>query len=322
MNIGIMGSGGIARKMAETINSIQEAHLYAIASRTDEKAATFAKEFGVEVAYGSYEAMVRDPKVELVYVATPHSHHYEHMKLALEHDKPILCEKSFTVNAKQAREILDISKKRGLLVAEAMWTRYVPMRGMLDEVLASGVIGEVRSLTANLGYVIHHIPRLAKPELAGGALLDVGVYTINFALMVLGEAIEKIDSAVIFTETGVDAQQSITFTYPNNVMALLHSTQMAITDRRGMIYGSKGYIEVENINNPECIRLYDTAYTLIKEIKQPPQITGFEYQVKSCIDAINAQAIECSEHPHKEILRVMDIMDSLRAKWGFTYPFE
>ena len=322
MNIGIIGAGGIARKMAHTINGMQEATVYAIASRTKEKAVAFANDFDIPKAYGSYEEMVQDPKVDLVYVATPHSHHYEHMKLALEHDKPILCEKPFTVNAKEAREILDLAKTRNVMVAQAMWTRYLPMRPMLNEVVASGIIGEVKSLTANLGYVINHIPRMALPELAGGALLDVGVYTINFALMVLGEEIEKIDSSVIFTPTGVDAQNSITLTYPNNVMAMLHSTQMAKTDRRGMIFGTKGYIEVQNINNPEAIRVYDMNNKLIKEIEQPSQITGFEYQVKASIAAINAKSIECPEHPHKEILRIMDIMDTLRAQWGLVYPFE
>jgi predicted dehydrogenase len=322
MNIGIIGAGGIARKMAKTINDMQEATVYAIASRTKEKAVAFANNFDIPKAYGSYEQMVQDPKVDLVYVATPHSHHYEHMKLALENDKPILCEKPFTVNVAQAQEILDLAKKRNVMVAQAMWTRYLPMRVMLNDVLATGIIGEVKSLTANLGDVINHIPRMALPELAGGALLDVGVYTINFALMVLGEEIEKIDSSVIFTTSGVDAQNSITLTYPGNVMAMLHSTQMANTDRIGMIYGTKGFIEVQDIKNPEAIRVYDLANKLIKEIEQPSQITGFEYQVKACIDAINANVIECPQQPHKEILRVMDIMDNLRAQWGLVYPFE
>ena len=322
MNIGIIGAGGIARKMAHTINGMQEATLYAIASRTKEKAVAFAKDFDIPKAYGSYEEIVQDPKIDLVYVATPHSHHYEHMKLALQHDKPILCEKPFTVNAKEAREILDLAKTRNVMVAEAIWTRYLPMRYILNEVLATDIIGEVKSLTVNLGYAINHIPRLALPELAGGALLDVGVYTINFALMVLGEEIEKIDSSVIFTTTGVDAQNSITLTYPGNVMAMLHSTQMTNTDRRGMIYGTKGFIEVQDINNPEAIRVYDMDNKLIKEIEQPSQITGFEYQVKASIDAIDAKSIECHQQPHKEILRVMDIMDTLRAQWGLVYPFE
>ncbi len=315
MRVGIIGAGGIARKMAKTINGMESTQLYAIASRSLEKAKAFAAEFAVEKAYGSYEEMVLDKNVDLVYVATPHSHHHQHCLLALEHGKHVLCEKAFTFNEAQAAEVLAFAKEKHLLVAEAIWTRYLPMRHMLDEVIASGIIGEVCSLTANLGYVINHVPRLADPELAGGALLDLGVYTINFMLMVLGNDYERFDSTVTMTDTGVDAQNSMTFIYPEGKMAILHTTQLASTDRRGMIFGTKGYIEVTNINNPEWIRVFDTEHVLLKEIKQPQQITGFEYQVEACRTAISADAIECPEMPHQEILRVMRIMDLIRSQW-------
>ena len=321
MNIAILGAGTIARKMAQAIKGMQDARLYAVASRSLDKAQAFAKEFGIPHAYGSYGDMASDPKVDLVYIATPHSHHFEHMKLVLEHDKPVLCEKPFTVNAKQAREIMELAKRRKLLVAEAMWTRYLPMRSMLDSVLESKTIGDVQSLTANLGYEMTQKERLMEPALAGGALLDVGVYTINFALMVLGDAIKRIDSSVLFTKTGVDAQSSTTLVY-DKVLALLHSSQMANTDRRGMIYGPKGYIEVQNINNPEYIRVFDPEHKLLKELKQPQQINGFEYQVQACVDAIKAGKTECPQHPHAAILAVMDIMDELRRQWDLRYPFE
>ncbi|MGP1419599.1 MAG: Gfo/Idh/MocA family protein [Sphaerochaetaceae bacterium] len=316
MRIGIIGAGKIAKKMALTINSMEDSSLYAIASRSLEKAEEFAKEFQIEKAYGSYEDMVSDDKVDLVYVATPHSHHYEHCKLALEHNKNILCEKAFTVNETQAKEILDLARKKHLLAAEAIWTRYLPMRKMLDDILSSGIIGEPQSLTANLGYAISDVPRLHDPGLAGGALLDLGVYTINFALMAFGSEISGIDSSAVMLDTGVDAQNSIAFSYNDGRMAVLLSTQMANTDRRGSIFGTKGFVEVENINNPESIRIYDSEYKLIKELIQPPQITGFEYEVRSCINAIKSNSIECPEMPHEEILRVMRIMDAVRTKWS------
>lgn len=322
MNVGIIGAGKIAKKMATTINGMATASAYAIGSRSLEKAQAFAKEFGMQKAYGSYEELVGDPDIGLVYVATPHSHHADVIKLALEHNKPVLCEKAFTVNEKQAKEVIDLAKSKNLLLAEAIWTRYLPMRQMLDEVLSSGIIGEVKSLTANLGYVIDSVPRLGDPKLAGGALLDVGVYTINFMLMVLGEHFEHFESTAIMTDSGVDGHNSITFSYPNHVMAILHSTQHALTDRRGMIFGTKGFIEVQNINNPEAIRVYDLDYKLVKELAQPAQITGFEYQVQACIDAIAAGSIECPQMPHSEILRVMHIMDDIRTQWGLKYPGE
>lgn len=316
MRIGIIGAGKIARKMALTVNSMEDASLYAIASRSMEKAEEFAKEFQIEKAYGSYEDMVSDDKVDLVYVATPHSHHYEHCKLALEHNKNILCEKAFTVNETQAKEILDLARKKHLLAAEAIWTRYLPMRKMLDDILSSGIIGEPQSLTANLGYAISDVPRLHDPGLSGGALLDLGVYTINFTLMAFGSEISRIDSSAVMLDTGVDAQNSMTLSYKDGRMAVLLSTQMANTDRRGSIFGTKGFVEVENINNPESIRIYDSEYKLIKELIQPNQITGFEYEVRSCINAIKSNSIECPEMPHEEILRVMRIMDAVRTKWS------
>jgi len=215
-----------------------------------------------------------------------------------------------------------MAEEREVLVAEAIWTRYLPMRSMLDEVLASGIIGNIHMLTANLGYVINHVPRIADPALAGGALLDVGVYPINFMLMALGSSFERFSTSVQMTERGVDAHNSMTFLYPERRMAVLHSTQFALTDRRGLIYGDKGYVEVENINNPEAIRVYDLDYQLVQELIQPPQITGFEYQVEACIDALEAKEIECPQMPHEEIIRVMQIMDDVRAAWGMKYPNE
>ncbi len=315
MRVGIIGAGTIARKMAHTLQQMQRAEPYAIASRSLERARSFATDFHMERAYGSYEEMLSDDLVDLVYVATPHSHHAEHTKLALEHGKPVLCEKAFTETAQQARDVLELAKNKQILVAEAIWTRYLPMRRMLDEVIASRIIGDIHMLTANLGYVINHVPRLGDPALAGGALLDVGVYTINFMLMVLGNSFERFDASVQMTDRGVDAHNSMTFLYPDRRMAILHSTQFALTDRRGMIFGDKGYIEVENINNPEAIRVYDLDYTLVKELLQPPQITGFEYQVDACIDALEANSIECPQMPHEEIIRVMQIMEDVRAQW-------
>lgn len=322
MRVGIIGAGTIARKMAYTLRHMNRAEPYAIASRSLEKAQAFATDFHMERAYGSYEEMVNDDLVDLVYVATPHSHHAEHTRLAVDHGKPVLCEKAFTENAAQAREVLAMAEEREVLVAEAIWTRYLPMRSMLDEVLASGIIGNIHMLTANLGYVINHVPRIADPALAGGALLDVGVYPINFMLMALGSSFERFSTSVQMTERGVDAHNSMTFLYPERRMAVLHSTQFALTDRRGLIYGDKGYVEVENINNPEAIRVYDLDYQLVQELIQPPQITGFEYQVEACIDALEAKEIECPQMPHEEIIRVMQIMDDVRAAWGMKYPNE
>ena len=320
MKIAILGAGIIARAMATTINGMEEATNYAVASRSLDKAEGFAKEFGIEKAYGSYEEMLQDPQVELVYVATPHSHHCEHVKLCLNHGKHVLCEKSFAANKGEAEEMLNLAKKKKLLLTEAIWTRYMPSRKIIDDVISSGIIGEVSMLTANLGYVINNIKRLQEPSLAGGALLDVGVYPINFALMAFGDDIKTIESTAILTDKGVDAQNSITFVYNDGKMAVLNSTMMAQTDRQGIISGSKGYIVCENINNCESIKVYDLERKEIAHHIPPKQITGYEYQVRSCLKAISKGQLECEEMPHSETLAVMEIMDNLREAWGVVYP--
>jgi predicted dehydrogenase len=241
------------------------------------------------------------------------------MKMCLEAGKHVLCEKAFTVNAVQAKEVLQLAKKKKLLVAEAIWTRYMPMRKTIDEIVASNIIGNISALTANLCYPVSEIERMQKPAYGGGALLDIGVYTINFALMTFGKNIKKIDSSAILTSKKVDLSESITFTYKGNKIAVLHASMNTKSDRRGMIFGDKGYIEVLNINNCEGVNVYlweNDSYKLHKAYKTPKQITGFEYQVDSCIKAIQEGKIECPEMPHSEIIRVMEICDQLRQSWG------
>ena len=204
MNVGILGAGNIAGKMACTLNGMKDATAYAVASRDLKRAQSFAKEYQMEKAYGSYEEMLADDKVDLVYVATPHSHHLEHGKLCISYGKPVLCEKAFTANAAQARELLDYAKEKGVFITEAIWTRYMPSRKIITDILESGELGDIHMLSANLGYSISHKERLVKPELAGGALLDVGIYPLNFASMFLGNDIVNITSACVKHETGVD----------------------------------------------------------------------------------------------------------------------
>lgn len=319
MKIALLGAGKIAKKMALTISKMKEAEAYAVSARDLNRAREYAKTYGFAKAYGSYEEMLRDPEVELVYISTLHSDHYAHMKMCLEAGKPVLCEKAFTINAAQAKEILQLSKKKNLLVAEAIWTRYLPMRKVIDDVIASEVIGNIASLTANLCYPIMDKERVAKPEQGGGALLDIGVYPINFALMHFGSDIKKIDSTAILTPQKVDLTESITFTYKDNKTAMLHAHINARSDRRGMIFGDKGYIEVLDINNCLGVNVYlwqNETFKLVKKYKAPKQITGFEYQVESCIKAVKAGQIECPEMPHSETIRVMEICDELRANWG------
>ena len=322
MNIGFIGAGRIANTLASTMARMEDVNLYAVAARDLGRAQAFAAQYGFDRAYGSYEEMLRDPNVELVYIATPHSHHAAHMKLCIEHGKNVLCEKAFTLNAAQAREIAALAKAKGVYVAEAIWTRYMPSRAMINEVLASGIIGNVTALTATLCYPVAYKERCIRPELAGGALLDVGVYCLNFALMHFGDDIERMDSSVRMTDTGVDGQESITLHYRDGKIAVLTAGILSRSDRKGIFYGDKGYIIVENINNPQSISVYDLTDTLIKKLEVPAQITGYEYQIREAMARIRAGETESASMPLDTTIAVMERMDALRKNWGLIYPME
>lgn len=327
-NIAILGPGSIARSMAKTLRGMkaqgEPVRLYAAASRDLARAQAFCEKEGFEVAYGSYEEMVKDPNVDLVYIASPHSHHAEHMKLCIEHGKAVLCEKAFTANAKQAREVLALAEEKKVLVTEAIWTRYMPSLKIMKDIIASGALGEVKMVSASLFYVIDHVERLIRPELAGGALLDVGVYPLNFACMILGSDPVRMESSVQLTDAGVDYQESFTLHYEGGQMAVLSAGMGSRCDRRCLISGTKGYIVADNVNNIHKIELFtgEDDFVTPKDFPVPEQITGYEYQVRSCLRALSKGEIECPEMPHAETIRVMEIMDALRAEWGVKYPFE
>lgn len=322
LKIGIMGTGRIASVLANTMLQMPQVVLMGAASRSLEKAKEFAARFSIERAYGSYEELAKDPDIQLIYIATPHSEHCSNAKLCLENGKHVLCEKAFAANYAQAKEMTDLAEEKNLMITEAMWVRYMPMAKTLKEVLNSGIIGEPMTLTANLCYLVSDKPRLVKPELAGGALLDVGVYTLNFASIVFGDEITDIQSSVIKTDSGVDAQNSITLCYPGGKMAILNSSLRVLSDRMGIIYGTKGYLVVENVNNFESIHVYNTDRELIETHIRPEQISGYEYQIEASGEAIRNGWTECPQMPHKATLDVMKVMDELRRQWGIRYPFE
>ncbi|HWQ58672.1 MAG TPA: Gfo/Idh/MocA family oxidoreductase [Clostridia bacterium] len=322
LNFGILGTGEIANTMADTLVRSGEANAYAVASRELARAQAFAARYGIPKAYGSDAELLADPDVDAVYVASPHSRHAEQMKACIEAGKHILCEKAFTVTAKEAEAVLALAREKKLVVAEALWPRYMPMAKTIRDFCESGKIGRVYAVFCNLGYPVAHIPRLRKPELAGGALLDVGVYAINFAALVLGGGVTGFTSSAVKNELGVDTQGSITLTYAGGRMATLLYSVLGTTDRLGIIYGEKGYALIENINNFESLRAYDDDYRLIEHIERPPQVTGYEYEVRAVVEAIHAGMLECPEMPHAETLRIMELMDGIRHSWSLWYPGE
>lgn len=321
-NVGIIGAGHIALKMASTLAALPRTHRYAIASREMRKARRFAKEQGFERAYGSYEELMDDPKVDLIYIATPHAFHFEQAKASILKGKPVLCEKAFTANAAQAEELLKLAEEKQVFIAEAIWTRYLPMSRTIAELVRKGAVGTPYLLSANLGYAITNSERLVRPELAGGALLDVGVYTLNFAAMVFGTEILSTTSTCVKMDNGLDAQDSITLVYPGERMAVLNCSMLARSDRQGIISGDGGHMIIDNINNPQSIKVLDGNYQTVAEYHAPSQVTGFEYEVNACIDALDKGLLQTLDMPHDETLRIMRQMDALRKEWGVRFPFE
>lgn len=322
IKFGILAVGNIANSMAKAVQDLGEIECHAVASRSYEKAKDFADKWGFEKAYGSYEELARDPEVELIYVASPHSHHYPHAKLCLEHNKHVLLEKAFTVNAAQAEELITLAKERGRLLAEAFWPRYMPTREILDDLIEQGTIGEVQAVTAEFGAPISHIERMRNPELAGGALLDLGVYPINFALQIFTSRVTQIRSDAVMSELGVDRMNGITLKFEDGKVAVLHSNMMACMRNRGVVYGDKGYIELYELNNPRTIRVFNEKKELTASYPAPEQINGYEYEVLACVKAIRDGQVECREMPHSETLRLMNILDEVREQWGFKLPCE
>jgi predicted dehydrogenase len=257
-----------------------------------------------------------------VYIATPHSHHYEQMMQCLEHGKHVICEKAFTMNANQAQKVQDFAAQKGLYVAEAIWTRYMPSRQLINDIIESGIIGKVNTLTANLSYNIAYKERIMEPALAGGALLDIGIYGLNFALMHFGSDIERMESSVKLTDTGVDAMETITIFYKDGRMAVLTHSIYCRSDRKGIIHGETGYLVVENINNPQSVSVYDAGDNLLEFHKVPQQISGYEYEFQEAVRRIREGKTEAESMPMETTVQVMEIMDSLRKTWGVVYPQE
>ena len=325
MRVGILGAGGIAAVMAETISAIDGVESYAIAARDKNRADDFAKKWGFERSYGSYEEMLSDEKVDLVYIAVPHSHHHKWTIEALNAGRNVLCEKAFAVNTAQAEEMISLAEKKNLLLTEAIWTRYMPSRKIIKDLIDSGEIGKVVTVSSNLGYRIDGHERLVKPELAGGCLLDLTVYPLNFSSMILGDDIKRIEASMIPTDTGVDGQDTVMLEYSDGTMSSMFTTMYALTDRRGLICGTDGFITVRNINNPERITVYEPDrknYRIRKDIAVPEQISGYEYEVLACKKALEDGRIECPEMPHSETITIMKQMDEIRRQFGIVYPFE
>ena len=321
LRVGIIGTGWIAEKAAVTLDGLTDCEAYAVASRTQEKADAFAEKWKVKKAYGSYSELIADPSVDLVYVGTPHSHHYDVTREALLAGKPCLVEKAFMANHRQAKEIVELARGRKVFLAEAIWTRYQPVVAMMRELISSR-IGTPRLVTATLGYSMGDKPRIMRADLCGGALLDLGVYALNFVRMFFDADIVSLTGQCVKSQTGMDLTNTMTLVLSDGVLCNLQSSAACVGDNIGVIAGTEGNLIIDNINNPQKITVNGPDRTYIETIHVPQQITGYEYQFMVCRQALIDGLLEPREMPLEETLYIMELMDGLRKEWGVKYPMD
>ena len=320
---GILATGGIARLFAKDLT----AHGYrveAVGSRTLESARAFAQEHDVPRAHGSYEDLVADPEVDVVYVATPHTFHASNARLALEHGKHVLVEKAFTLNAHEAREITELARDRGLVVMEAMWTRFLPHMADVRTLLAEGAVGEVHSLHADH---TQHLPfdethRLNDLCLGGGALLDLGVYPISFAHDVLGPPVD-IAARATFKPTGVDASVATIFTHGDGAVSTTYSSMETRGRNQATILGTAGRIEIAATwYAPATVTLHDARGALVREMSTPVTGRGMQFQAAEVERLVRAGATAGELMAPQDSVLVMETMDRVRDAIGLRYPGE
>ena len=320
--VGIVGAGWIAAKAAETLRGLDGFCAFAIGSRSLEKARAFADKWGVGRAHGSYSEVLDDPEVDLVYVATPHSHHFEITKEAILKGKPCLVEKAFMANKAQAQVIVDLAREKKVFLAEAIWTRYQPALPMVRSIIDAGRIGAPRLVTATLGYSMGEKERIFRPDLCGGALLDLGVYCLNFVRMFCDAPIVSMRSQCVKSDTGMDLSNAISLVLADGILANVQSSASCVGDNVGVIAGTEGNLIIDNVNNPQRITVNGPDRVFVEEIPVPKQITGYEYQFVACRDALAAGLTEPPQMPLDETLYIMELMDGLRKEWDVRYPMD
>ena len=320
---GILGPGGIAHKFASALKAVPDAEIIAVGSRDLQRADAFADMFNVPHRHGSYVELANNPEVDVIYVATPHPFHKACAILCLEAGKAVLCEKPLTVDAEQAEALIASARASKRFLMEAMWTRFIPVMVKVREWLADGAIGEPCMLTADFGNRVELSTenlegRLFAPKLAGGALLDIGVYTVSLASMVFGTP-TKITSLAHIGETGVDEQTAILLSYDAGQIASLSCAITTRTSQDARIFGTKGSIHIPNFSRA-------TSATLEVLGKEPLQIeipftdNGFEYQVFEVINCLRMGKLESDIMPLDESLSIIKTMDTARTQFGLHYP--
>ena len=320
---GLIGLGVISRKFAKGLAYVPDAEIYAVASRSQEKADAFGAEFGASKCYGSYEDLANDPHVDVAYIGTPNNYHLPQTLLCLKAGKHVLCEKPFAVNAKEAKLMIDCARENNLFLMDAFWTRYFPAMAKLRQLVAEKVIGDVMLVTADFGGRGPVVPekRHFNPDLAGGAMLDVGSYCIQFASMIYGKPPTDIVSQVAIGETGVDELSVLVFKYSDYEMATLTSAIRLSTPHEARVMGTEGYIAIPNFWHPSELTVVRSGQAP-EILRFPYEGEGFQFEAIEVGQCIRAGLTESPVYPLDETLTIMETMDRIRADWGMRYPFE
>lgn len=319
-----MGCGKIARKFAADLPHSGNGRLVAVASREGQKAAEFATHFGADRFYASYDALASDAGLDAIYIATPHSHHHEHTLFCLEHGKAVLCEKAFAVNTRQALEMIDTARRNKVFLMEAMWTQLLPHYQLFRDLVKQGKVGDIRSVLVQFGFRPQEpiSPRLFDPALAGGSLLDIGIYNVFVALTVLG-APDRIEASMTPAKTGVDEQCSIQFNYRNGAIAQLFSTFATDLSTEANIHGTKGRLRLgHRFYAPGSAVEYIPGHPETAErITVPGTVAGFgyEYEARHVGNCLNDGLLESPVITHHETLQRMEVLDEIRRKAGIVY---
>ena len=320
---GILGTGSIARQFVRGLNSVPEAEVLAVGSRSEASAEKFADKRNIPRRYASYKALASDPDVDVVYIATPHPFHAENATLCLEAGKAVLCEKPFCVNAAEAERVVGLAKENGLFLMEGMWTRFFPLMEEVRRLVSEGSLGEVRMLNVDFGFRADPDPasRLFDPGLGGGALLDVGVYCVSFASMVLGRASGSVGISHL-GETGVDEQASVVLKHEGGRLANLSIGIRTTTPQEATIMGTEAYVRIHAPWwRPESMTISRPG-TEDETVEAPVSGNGFGYEAAEVMRCLEAGKTESEIMPLDETVSVMRTMDSIRAAWGLRYPGE
>ncbi|MNW31915.1 1,5-anhydro-D-fructose reductase [compost metagenome] len=317
---GLISTGWIAEKFAADLAHASNGELYAVASRTIESADKFAKQFNIPKAYGSYEELLADPEVDVVYIGTPHPMHKENILSALHAGKSVLCEKPVTMNSEELEEVLAVAKEKQLFFMEAMWTRYLKPIRQVREWLAEGKIGDVLLLKAEFGFRMEWDPnhRLLNPELGGGALLDAGIYPVSFASMIFGPNPERMASTAHIGETGVDEQFSIMLSYSEGRTAMLNGAIRLGLPNDAFIQGTKGYIHIPRFLFSDSATLYVDGEEPVV-IKDDREFAGYAYEAEEVGRCLQEGLLESPVMTWEESLGIMRLLDQARGQWGLRY---